>query len=156
MIKVRFHHIVRIGFIGGWITALTSCNLEKTNINPNASSDVSLSAVLTGAEVSLGFTTGINAGLIANIYTQQAAGANGDAAPFDNYTTSPGYFNTIWVSYYTSVLTNLKIIQQTATTQQLPYYSGIARVLTAYSYGTLTDIFGDIPYTESLFGNGIA
>ena len=155
MIKVRFNHIARIGFIGGWITALTSCNLEKTNINPNASSDVSLSAVLTGAEVSLGFTTGINAGLIANIYTQQAAGANGDAAPFDNYTTSPGYFNTTWVSYYTSVLTNLKIIQQTATTQQLPYYSGIARVLTAFSYGTLTDIFGDIPYTESLFGNGI-
>lgn len=155
MIKIRFNHIVRIGFIGGWLTALTSCNLVKTNDNPNASSDVSLSAVLTGAEVSLGFNTGINAGLIANIYIQQAAGANGDAASFDNYTTSPGYFNTTWVSFYTNVLTNLKIIQQTATTQQLPYYSGIARVLTAFSYGTLTDLFGDIPYTESLYGNSI-
>lgn len=155
MINIRFKHIVRIGFIGSWLGALTSCDLQKTNVNPNASSEVSLSAVLTGAEVSLAFNTGINAGLIANIYTQQASGANGDAAPFDNYTTSPGYFNTTWVNFYTNVLTNLKIIQQTATARQLPYYSGIARVLTAFSYGTLTDIFGDIPFKESLYGNGI-
>ncbi|MCS3795481.1 SusD/RagB family nutrient-binding outer membrane lipoprotein [Niastella sp. OAS944] len=155
MMNIRFNHLVKIGFIGSWLVSITSCNLSKTNINPNASSDVSLSAVLTGAEVSLGFTTGINAGLLTNIYTQQASGANGDAAPFDNYTTSPGYFNTTWLTYYTNVLTNLKIIQQTASTQQLPYYSGIARVLTAFSYGTLTDIFGNVPFKEALYGNGI-
>lgn len=153
--NIRFNHIIKVGFIGSWLVSMASCNLSKTNINPNASSDVSLSAVLTGAEVSLGFTTGINAGLLTNIYTQQASGANGDAAPFDNYTTSPGYFNTTWLTYYTNVLTNLKIIQQTATTQQLPYYSGIARVLTAFSYGTLTDIFGNIPFKEALYGNGV-
>ena len=151
----HFNHIIRMGIIGSWLTALTSCDLSKTNVNPNASAEVSLSAVLTGAETSLAFNTGINAGLLTNIYIQQAAGANGDAAPFDNYTTSPGYFNGTWLGYYTNVLTNLKIIQQTATAQQLPYYSGIARVLTAYSYGSLTDIFGDVPFTESLFGNGI-
>ena len=155
MINIRFNPIIKMGFIGSWLVSLTSCDLSKTNVNPNASSDVSLSAVLTGAEVSLGFTTGINAGLLTNIYTQQASGANGDAAPFDNYTTSPGYFNTTWLTYYTNLLTNLKIIQQTATTQQLPYYSGIARVLTAFSYGTLTDIFGNIPFKEALYGNGI-
>lgn len=155
MINIRFNHIVKMGFIGSWLVWLTSCNLSKANVNPNASSDVSLSAVLTGAEVSLGFTTGINAGLLTNIYTQQASGANGDAAPFDNYTTSPGYFNSTWLTYYTNVLTNLKIIQQTAASQQLPYYSGIARVLTAFSYGTLTDIFGNIPFKEALYGNGI-
>ena len=81
MITIRFNHIVKIGFIGSWLVSLTSCDLSKTNVNPNASSDVSLSAVLTGAEVSLGFTTGINTGLLTNIYTQQASGANGDAAP---------------------------------------------------------------------------
>ncbi|WP_207510649.1 SusD/RagB family nutrient-binding outer membrane lipoprotein [Longitalea luteola] len=155
MINIRFYHKLSMGIIGGWLTALTACDLSKTNVNPNASSEVSLSAVLTGAEVSLAFNTGINAGLLTNIYTQQAAGANGDAAPFDNYTTSPGYFNGTWTGYYTNALTNLKIIQQTASARQLPYYSGIARILTAFSYGTLTDIFGDIPFTESLYGNGI-
>jgi hypothetical protein len=155
MMNIRFNRILHAGIIGSWLTTLVSCDLSKTNVNPNASSEVSLSAVLTGAEVSLTFNTGINAGLLTNIYTQQAAGANGDAAPFDNYTTSPGYFNGTWVGYYTNALTNLKIIQQTAADRQLPYYSGIARVLTAFSYGTLTDIFGDIPFSESLYGNGI-
>ncbi len=155
MINIRFNHIAKTGFVGAWLALITSCNLQKTNENPNASSDVSLSAVLYRRRGIVGFTTGINAGLISNIYTQQAAGATGDAAPFDNYTTSPGYFNSTWLSYYTNVLTNLKIIQQTATEKQLPYYSGIARVLTAFSYGTLTDIFGNIPFKESLYGNGI-
>ncbi len=155
MSTIRFKHIIQLGVIGSWLTTLTSCDLSKTNVNPNASSEVSLSAVLTGAQTTLAFNTGINAGLLTNIYTQQASGANGDAAPFDNYTTSPGYFNGTWLGYYTNVLTNLKIIQQTATKQQLPYYSGIARVLTAFAYGNLTDIFGDVPFTESLYGNGI-
>ena len=134
---------------------LASCNLSKTNINPNASSDVSISAVLTGAEVALAFNTGVNGGLLTNIYIQQVAGANGDAASFDNYTTSPGYFNGTWQGYYVNVLDELKIIQQTATVQSLPYYRGIARVLTAFSYGTLTDLFGDIPFSQSLYGNSI-
>ncbi|OQP54498.1 hypothetical protein A4H97_21205 [Niastella yeongjuensis] len=155
MRTIQLKHIIQMGVMGSWLTILTSCDLSKTNVNPNASSEVSLSAVLTGAETTLAFNTGINAGLLTNIYTQQASGANGDAAPFDNYTTSPGYFNGTWLGYYTNVLTNLKIIQQTATKQQLPYYSGIARVLTALSYGNLTDIFGDVPFTESLYGNGI-
>ncbi len=71
------------------------------------------------------------------------------------YTTSPGYFNSTWANFYTNVLDELQIVQRTATAQQLPYYSGIARVLTAYSYGTLTDLFGDIPYKEALNGNSV-
>ncbi|WP_205510545.1 SusD/RagB family nutrient-binding outer membrane lipoprotein [Longitalea arenae] len=153
--NIRLNHIPSMVVLAASLITVSSCDLSKTNVNPNASTEVSLSAVLTGTEVSLAFNTGINAGLLTNIYTQQAAGANGDAAPFDNYTTSPGYFNGTWVGYYTNALTNLKIIQQTAADQQLPYYSGIARVLTAFSYATLTDIFGDIPFKESLYGNGI-
>jgi|GEM_PF-22183 len=131
-----------------------SCNLQKTNVNPNASSEVSLSAVLTGAEVSLAFNVGANAAIVTNTFVQQSAGANGDAAGLDNYTISPSYYNSTWGSFYTGVLEELKIVQQTAAAQQ-PYYSGVARVLTSYTYGTLTDIFGDIPYSEALYGNGI-
>ncbi|GAO41915.1 SusD/RagB family nutrient-binding outer membrane lipoprotein [Flavihumibacter petaseus] len=137
----------------GILLSLQSCDLQKTNINPNASTETSISAVLTGAEVSLGFNAGVNAGLITNIYIQQVSGANGDAASFDNYTTNPSYFNTTWGGYYTGVLDELKIVQLTAAEKQLPYYGGIARVLTAYAFSTLTDIFGDIPYSHSLGGN---
>lgn len=155
MKQIHFLHSIRAGAVILLLSMIASCNITDTNGNPNASTAVSLSAVLTGAEVSLGFTLGIDAGLISTIYMQQAAGANGDAASFDNYTTAPGYFNSLWVNFYSNVLDELQIVRETATTQQLPYYSGIARILTVYSYGTLTDLFGDIPYSESLYGNGI-
>lgn len=135
--------------------SFAACDLQKENINPNASSEISLSAVLTGAEVSLGFNLGVNGGLITNIYIQQVSGANGDAASFDNYSTNPSYFNNTWAGFYTGVLEELNIVQNTATERQQFYYSGIARLLKVYAYSTLTDIFGDIPYTEALAGNVI-
>lgn len=150
-----FLHSIKAGAFLLILSAVVSCNLTDTNGNPNASDQVSISAVLSGAEVSLGFSLGIDAGLISSIYIQQAAGANGDAASFDNYTTAPGYFNSLWSNFYSNVLDELQVVRATAAEQQLPYYSGIARILTVYSYGTLTDLFGDIPYKESLAGNGI-
>ncbi|WP_153798877.1 SusD/RagB family nutrient-binding outer membrane lipoprotein [Foetidibacter luteolus] len=137
------------------VFALASCDLQKTNVNPNASSEVSLSAVLTGAEVSLAFNIGANGAIATNTFIQQTSGANGDAAGLDNYTISPSYYNSTWGSFYTGVLEELKILQKTASERQLPYYSGVARVLSSFTFGALTDIFGDIPYTESLYGNGI-
>lgn len=135
--------------------AISSCDLTKTNVNPNASSDVSVSAVLTGAQVSQAFSLGVDDGLITNIYIQQVAGSNGDAASFDNYSTAASYFNATWGNLYVGVLDEYKIVQQTATAQSLPYYRGIARILSAYGYATLTDIFGNIPYTQSLYGNDV-
>ena len=155
MKKFSLNNTIKGGAMALALTSLASCHLTDTNVNPNASSDVSISAVLSGAEVSLGFSLGIDAGLVSAIYVQQASGANGDAASFDNYTTSPGYFNSVWVNFYGNVLDELQIVKRTAAAQQLPYYSGIARVLSVYSYGTLTDLFGDIPYSESLAGNNV-
>ena len=151
-----YHQTIGRLFIGvSMLLIPASCSLEETNVNPNASTQVSVSAVLTGAEVSLGFNLGVNAGLIANIYIQQASGANGDAASFDNYASSIQYFDQTWKGFYADVLDELKIVKTTAAQQQLPYYSGIARILSTYAYGTLTDLFGDIPYKASLYGNNI-
>lgn len=154
--KIYQSTIGRLFIVVSMLAVPASCSLENTNVNPNASTQVSVSAVLTGAEVALGFNLGVNAGLIANIYIQQASGANGDAASFDNYASSIQYFDQTWRGFYVDVLDELKIVRTTATQQQLPYYSGIARVLSVYTYGTLTDLFGDIPYKESLYGNNIS
>ncbi|SEW55208.1 SusD/RagB family nutrient-binding outer membrane lipoprotein [Chitinophaga arvensicola] len=152
--KIYSHNIVRL-FVAFMLVIPASCSLQDTNVNPNASTEVSVSAVLTGAEVALGFNLGVNAGLIANIYIQQASGANGDAASFDNYASSIQYFDQTWRGFYGDVLDELKIVKTAAAQKKLPYYSGIARVLSVYTYGTLTDLFGDIPYRESLYGNNI-
>ncbi|WP_143307576.1 SusD/RagB family nutrient-binding outer membrane lipoprotein [Chitinophaga vietnamensis] len=132
------------------------CRLSGTNVNPNATPDAPVSAILSGAEVSLSFSLGVDAGLITGTVIQQVSGANGDAASNDNYTAGPARFNAVWSNFYYTSFENLRQLQVKAAQQQLPYYKGIARVLLTYGYSTLTDLFGDIPYSQALQLRGAA
>ncbi|MCW3482307.1 SusD/RagB family nutrient-binding outer membrane lipoprotein [Chitinophaga nivalis] len=129
---------------------ISGCRLADTNINPNASSDAPVSSLLSGAEVALSFSLGVDAGLITSTVIQQASGANGDATANDNYTAGPGRFNAVWTNFYYNSLENLYLLKQKAQQQNLPYYTGISRILLTYGFGTLTDLFGDIPYAQAL------
>lgn len=132
--------------------ALQSCKLRETNVNPNASTNAPLSAILTGAEASLGFSIGADANPISNIFVQQFSGANGDATGFENYTSTSGRYDVVWSDIYPTSLNNLAIIKQKAKAGNNPYYAGIAKILLAYGFGTLTDLYGDIPYSDALKG----
>ncbi len=129
-----------------------ACNLQEANVNPNAPADAPSSVMLSGAQGVLAYNLGMDAGLLSATVVQQTAGSNGDATANDNYTAIPGRFNGFWVNFYSNVLEELDIIVQKSRTTPAPHYSGIARVLTAFTYGTLTDSFGDIPFSQALGG----
>ncbi len=131
-----------------------ACDLQEANVNPNAPADAPTSVLLTGAQGVLAFNLGMDAGLLSATVVQQTAGSNGDATANDNYTAIPGRFNGFWVNFYSNVLQELDLIVQQGKASHAPHYSGIARVLTAFTYGTLTDSFGDIPFSQSLRGRG--
>jgi hypothetical protein len=62
-----------------------------------------------------------------------------------------------WLSFYQSSLNNLEIIINKATANDNAVYAGIAKVLKAYAYSQLVDVFGDVPFSEaSLLDQGIA
>ncbi|QHT65588.1 SusD/RagB family nutrient-binding outer membrane lipoprotein [Rhodocytophaga rosea] len=132
---------------------ISSCELQEVNENPNAPADAPLSVILTGAQGTLAYNLGLDAGLLAATVVQQTAGSNGDATSNDNYTSIPGRFNGFWVNFYTNNLNELNIIIEKSKAANAPYYTGIARVLTAFTYGTLTDSFGDVPFSQSLKGS---
>ncbi len=67
MKKISITNTLKRTVLAASVIALTGCDLTDSNNNPNASSEVSVSAVLTGAEVVLGFSLGVDAGLVANI-----------------------------------------------------------------------------------------
>ncbi|MCO4292547.1 SusD/RagB family nutrient-binding outer membrane lipoprotein [Solitalea sp. MAHUQ-68] len=128
----------------------TGCNLSEVNVNPNASNNAPISTVLSGAEGTLAFSQGVDAGIQTGITIQQFAGSNGDAVAFDNYNVNTTYYNSIWGSFYTNGLKNLNIVYTKSKELNSPYYTGISRILSAYTFSTLSDIFGDIPYKQAL------
>ena len=65
---------------------------------------------------------------------------------------SPNSFDGLWSTGYTAVIKNANALIPLAQAQKRYISSGIAKVLKAYTIGTLVDNFGDIPYSEAVLG----
>lgn len=54
-----------------------------------------------------------------------------------------------WNEIYLRAVSNLKVIENRATTENALHYRGVSRVLIALNLGLATDSWGDIPYSEA-------
>lgn len=66
---------------------------------------------------------------------------------------SPISYTGIWSSAYSGTLEDIAALEPIATDLDLKYHLGVSKLMKAYVYITLTDLFGDVPYTEALLGN---
>lgn len=145
---------------------LASCTKKFLDINtdPNNPSSVEVSLLLTAAERNLGDALalggGDNGGLteILSVYMHQIATREDP----DQYgaTGSNFFLGTSWPKLYAAVqptstteeagvLQNLEEIIRIAGAAGNTRYTGIAKVLKAYTYSQLVDVFGDVPFSEA-------
>ena len=128
------------------LLSTAACEDEFLDINddPNASTDLTLSNTLGFAQVSL----------VSNLMEE----LNTNAGSFTRmwYTTdirdydqNQGTYSTVWTSVYAGPLADLQTIIDGAEEGESGY-AGIARLLRAYTFSLLVDMFGDIPYFEAL------
>ena len=126
--------------------SITACEDEFLDINddPNASTELTLSNTLGFAQVSL----------VSNLMEE----LNTNAGSFTRmwYTTdirdydqNQGSYSTVWTNIYAGPLADLQTIIDDAGETETGY-AGIARLLKAYTFSVLVDMFGDIPYFEAL------
>ncbi len=66
-----------------------------------------------------------------------------------NYQSFNVDFDGDWYNFYVVCLNNLKILKEKAQADERWNYSAIAKILTAYTLGTATDYWGDIPYSKA-------
>ena len=69
-----------------------------------------------------------------------------------SYTFNNTNFN-YWDGYY-DILQDLQFAIDNADEKGQPYFKGPARVLKAYVFQTLVDLYGNVPYTDALKGTG--
>ena len=69
----------------------------------------------------------------------------------DNYALVPSYstLGNTWNNIYIYGIKNADALIEEANKANLSYYAGIGRVLRVYAYMNLTDLFGDVPYSEA-------
>ncbi|MBM1105138.1 SusD/RagB family nutrient-binding outer membrane lipoprotein [Aurantibacter crassamenti] len=134
------------------LLVIVSCDdgLVEINENPNgiepslADPNLLISAVMTGIATS---TT-------SNGYS----GDTGAASQFiqkDSWSNNRYDWETgsIWNSNYGLLRTN-KVAYERAVELGLPFHEGVTLILKSMLFGSLTDYYGDIPYSQALNGSG--
>ena len=139
------------------LTVITLSGCRKyldVNQNPNVPSDVSENLLLAPLEA--GVSQYIAAGNAASLVNQwmQNCVPNQPLPNTVNYMVTSSTFDDFWNSHYVVLLNNLNILDKQATANGNLKYAGIAKVLTAYTLGSATDLWGDVPYSEAFSGTG--
>jgi hypothetical protein len=86
----------------------------------------------------------------AAMWTQQATGTDRQFTGYYNYTTSAQDFANDWGTAYTGVLNNLRLVQSGASEAGLLNLEAAAKILEGIHMGTVTALWGDVPYSEAV------
>jgi hypothetical protein len=123
--------------------------LDSIDTDPNNPTDVSVDLLLPQVEINMvnDFFAGTSARYITT-YVEHTCNVHlNPMLPEDTNTA-------LWNEAY-DIMMDLKIIIEKGTAQENWLHVGAAKVIYAFVLGTLTDIFGDVPYTEALQGSSI-
>lgn len=151
---MQFNKTIKIGGVAAIIALASACeDFLDVNVDPNNPSEVTVSQLLTAGEVAMVNSFGIgNPGLStpASILVHQTV----QRGSVDSYNVSAEDFQiqTAWQNLYSGALQDFKVIIDQGTEENNLIYVGIARILTAYTYSMMVDMWGDIPFSEALQG----
>ena len=138
------------------IIAQASCKKEiftNANNNPNSPKTVVPANILPGVEADLAYTQGGDIARYTSMLTQQDVGFSRQSAAYYTYIFTSVDFDTPWGNFFTSVLGNNADLVHKSDSLGYNVYSGIARVIQAYTLQLLVDEWGDVPYSEALKGD---
>ncbi|HVM87945.1 MAG TPA: SusD/RagB family nutrient-binding outer membrane lipoprotein [Puia sp.] len=149
---------------------ISSCKKDFDNllVDPNnptpAAADVDLFLNQTQVGFNL-FLSGSPSNLQSGYYSASDLGAHMSrqqyvffiGGPFYRSAYQPQSFDPVWDLSYSSdptygvggVINTANTLIPLAEEEKKYVQAGIARVLEAYTYGTLVDLFGDVPYSEA-------
>lgn len=131
---------------------ITSCDQElNINEDPNNPRIVPISSLLAGSEGHLGYMLGGDGTRIPASIVQHYAGHRGQPLNYGQYNITSADSDGLWTDLY-DILIDLREIENITKNTDDKIYLGISQVLQAYTFSVASDLFGDIPFTESLQG----
>jgi hypothetical protein len=111
--------------------------------------------MLPTAELNLAYYYGGDISRFTGLLTQQMLGAANQWATFQNYAFSDPDFGNSWRALYTTTLNSLIRMEEYAQEKGYKHYQGIAKILSAYTFAVLVDMWGDVPFFEALKGSAL-
>lgn len=152
--KNKIKNILRISVLALGVVSVGGCSSDFLDVNntPNNPLIVPPASLMTTLAYDASFASSNDLGRITSILMQYQAGINNQVLTYDSYNIR-GASNDQWkFELYAGLLINAqKMIDNTQSTS--PVYAGIAKIYKAYGFSILTDLWGDIPYSQALRGD---
>ncbi|MEQ8906141.1 SusD/RagB family nutrient-binding outer membrane lipoprotein [Ekhidna sp.] len=132
------------------ILVATSCDFdEDINVSPATPGDVSAQAIVPAAQAGMAWVVGGELVRLSGLFTQQFVGINAQQADNYRYLWVPADGDGIFFRMYVSTLQPLVVIDEKATAEESNHTAAMAKILIAHGIGSMTDLYGDIPYTTA-------
>lgn len=151
---MKLKKIISIGlFVGILGSSFMSCDdYLDVNNNPNYPTEATLQTLLPSVGATTISRIALDGDLIGALWMQHATQGNSTNQynATVNYNVSISSYNAFWTNAYANTLPDLKILIEMAEENSAWNYWVIAKILMAFNYHFLTDLYGDIPFTEAL------
>ncbi|HEX7845458.1 MAG TPA: SusD/RagB family nutrient-binding outer membrane lipoprotein, partial [Chitinophagaceae bacterium] len=138
--------------VAGLLLSATGCKkFLDVNKNLNDPTKVPVSILLTGAELQIGqalaFSNNVQNGLSDGLSVYMHQQSTREEA--DNYDIkgNDGIVENPWAKMH-AALADLDVIIKQATEEQSFKYAGVAKILKAYVFSQMVDVWGDVPFSE--------
>lgn len=143
--------------ITSFVLIFSSCEdyFGDINVSPNNPATVPANTLLGPAQSILSYAYWGDLSRYIGIFTKQVDGVDRQWSAYQEYIIRGNDVDAFWQSnMYSNVLSDIQKLREIAgTSPEAGAYQGIANILEAFTILTLTDYFGDIPYSEALNKN---
>ncbi len=155
--KVKNISKLQIAIVLIFAVFLTSCDKwidTDINISPNSPSDVPMKLLLPNIEANMAYSVeGNDLVRPTNLWLQYYNGYARQSFTQGHYIYNPSDVNNLWGTIYSDIIADITKVIQKAQETGSPHYEGVAKVCLAWTLGTSTDVWGNIPYTEAIQGD---
>ena len=142
---------ILLALLSGVLVMSCTKDFKEINANPNAPVSIQPSLLLRQVIYDYGEQLsyeGFTAGNLLGQYTTAL-----DFNLFDRHNLkSPQLGGNPWPVFYQNLRDNENILNQSLENETFAVYEGPSRILKAYMAAALTDIFGNVPYSEAFKG----
>ena len=155
----RFTKWAAVPLLALGVAALPACdNFGDLNVDPTEAAQIDANFKVTELQVRIAGTRYENwrAQLIYSSTMMQHLAALPGYWVGDKYFYNAGYSSSLWDRYYPDVAKNLEDLklqvcdgEEADPDGEDKNYCAVARVLRVFTYHRLTDLYGDVPYSEA-------
>lgn len=144
--SLKIYLIITGMFVG------TSCDqtFEEINKSKNSPENATVNVLLSAAMYAQLDNFGGRREGFMGTFTQHFAGYYTSGLNADQYVIDNNSFSFLFTGLYSGPLNSYKDIIARAENEGSWHYVGVAKIMTALALGTLTDVYGEIPWKEAL------